>query len=56
MEKYNDGKNHVMHFVSAREMYNIVKAAEAGKDGNPNDDRHVIVPQSNYKNHSKLST
>lgn len=32
---YNDGRKHVLHYVTAREMYNIAKAAEAGKTGNP---------------------
>jgi hypothetical protein len=36
---YNDGKNFVLHYVSARETYNIIKAAEAGKQGNPADYR-----------------
>ena len=43
LNKYNDGKNYVLHFVTAREAYNIVKAAEAGKTGNPNDYRDFIV-------------
>lgn len=43
--KYNDGQNYLMHFVSAREMYNIVKAAEAGKQGNPNAYRDFILPK-----------
>ncbi len=30
---YNDGKNFVLHYVSAREMYNVIKAAEAGEPG-----------------------
>jgi len=34
-EKYNDGKHYILHYVSAREMYNIVKAAEAEESGNP---------------------
>jgi hypothetical protein len=33
-ERYNDGKEWALHYVSAREMYNIVRAAEAGKSGN----------------------
>ena len=33
--KYNDGENFVLHYVTAREMFNIVKAAEAGRQGNP---------------------
>lgn len=32
---YNDGKSWSLHYVTAREMYNIIKAAEAGKRGNP---------------------
>jgi hypothetical protein len=34
-EKYNDGNKYMLHYVTAREMYNIVKAAENGKSGNP---------------------
>lgn len=41
---YNDGRNYVLHYVTAREMYNIVKAAEAGKRGNPNDYRDFVLP------------
>jgi hypothetical protein len=33
--QYNDGVLYRLHYVTAREMYNIVKAAEAGKSGNP---------------------
>lgn len=35
--KYNDGKNFVLHYASSWEMYNIIKAAEAGKSGNPSE-------------------
>jgi len=38
-KKYNDGDKYVLHYVSAREMYNIVKAASDGMSGNPNDYR-----------------
>lgn len=41
---YNDGERHVLHYVTSREVYNIVKAAEAGCDGNPNDFRDYILP------------
>ena len=34
-EKYNDGEQYKLHYVTAREMYNIIKAAEAGNSGNP---------------------
>jgi hypothetical protein len=32
---YNDGVRYCLHYVTAREMYNIIKAAEAGASGNP---------------------
>lgn len=41
---YNDGKNFVLHYVSAREAYNIAKAAEAGMTGNPHDYRDYQLP------------
>ncbi|MDP5141553.1 hypothetical protein ORJ00_02210 [Rheinheimera baltica] len=41
--KYNDGDNYVLHYVSAREMYNIAKAAEAGESGNPNNFRDYLI-------------
>lgn len=34
-KKYNDGKNYILHYVTAWEMYNIIKAAEGGEAGNP---------------------
>ena len=46
--KYNDGKKYILHYVSAREMYNIIKAAEAGKDGNPDDYRDYEIPRYVY--------
>jgi len=48
--KYNDGKNYILHYVSAREAYNIVKAAEAGETGDPNNYRdYLIKPYINRK-------
>lgn len=41
--QYNDGKNYVLHYVSAREMYNIIKAAENNCEGNPNEYRDYII-------------
>ena len=46
--KYNDGVNYVLHYVTAREMYNIVKAAEDGRDGNPNSYRDFLIPRYIY--------
>ena len=48
-ECYNDGEKYALHYVSAREAYNIVKAAEAGKEGNPNDYRDFILPAPTFK-------
>jgi len=50
LEKYNDGENYILHFVSGREMYNIVKAAESGEQGNPNSYRDYVIAPSKYKN------
>jgi hypothetical protein len=36
---------HRLHYVTAREAYNIAKAAEAGLDGNPNRFRNYMVKQ-----------
>lgn len=33
--EYNDGVRWQLHYVTAREMYNLVKAAEAGRPGSP---------------------
>ena len=41
--KYNDGTSYRLHYMTAREAYNVVKAAEAGKDGNPNDYRDFVI-------------
>lgn len=47
--KYNDGENYILHYVSAREMYNVAKAAEAGLKGNPNLYRDFLLPKPNYR-------
>ncbi|MDV3254796.1 MAG: hypothetical protein LOX98_05110 [Lysobacter sp.] len=48
--RYNDGKDYVLHYVTARELYNIVKAAEAGLDGDPGQyrDRGLPPPRSSW--------
>ena len=33
-----------LHYVTAREMFNLIKAAEAGKTGDPNQFRDFILP------------
>jgi len=41
---YNDGSRYSLHYVTAREMYNIIKAAEAGEQGNPGNYRDYAIP------------
>jgi hypothetical protein len=41
--RYNDGRSYVLHYVTAREAYNIAKAAEAGKRGNPARYRDFLI-------------
>lgn len=48
-KNYNDGENYVLHYVNSREMYNIIKAAEEGKEGDPNQYRDYILPRPQFK-------
>lgn len=48
-QKYNDGIRYMLHYVTARELYNIVKAAEAGMKGNPGKYRNYIMSPYMYK-------
>jgi hypothetical protein len=40
----NGGSNFVLHYVTAREMFNLIKAAEAGQTGDPNQYRDFVLP------------
>lgn len=42
-ELCNNESNRKLHYVSSREMYNIIMAAKEGKSGNPNDYRDYII-------------
>ncbi len=49
MEKnYNDGTRYRLHYMTAREAYNVARAAQAGLDGNPNDYRDYEIKPYNY--------
>lgn len=52
--RYNDGKRFVLHYVTAREAYNIIKAAENGKTGDPGRYRDFVIRP--YLNTRVLST
>lgn len=42
--RYDDGKNFVLHYVTAREMFNIAFAAMLGATGDPNAFRDHVLP------------
>jgi hypothetical protein len=43
---FNDGRRFRLHYVSARELYNIARAAMDGKEGNAGDYRdYVLIPR-----------
>jgi hypothetical protein len=49
-ERYNDGRRFRLHYVTARQACNIVKAAEDGKDGSPADwvDYRIKPPATRF--------
>jgi hypothetical protein len=47
--RYNDGVSWALHYVSARETYNIIKAAEAGCEGDPGQYRDYILSRPQYR-------
>lgn len=47
-QQYNDGRRYRLHYVTARQAYNIAKAAEHGKGGDPSDWLdYVVGPPAN---------
>jgi len=42
--RYNDGVNYVLHYVTAREAYNLARAASAGKTGDPRKYMDWVIP------------
>jgi hypothetical protein len=49
-EQYNDGKHFRLHYVTARQAFNIAKAAEDGKSGDPSAwrDYRIQPPATQY--------
>ena len=41
---YNDGSHYVLHYVTAREAYNVARAAVAGKSGDPTQYYDWLIP------------
>ncbi len=50
---YRDRSEYRLHYVTARELYNIIKAAEAGKTGDPNQYKDFAIPP--YRTHGAMS-
>lgn len=47
--KYNDGNKYILHYVTARELYNIIKAAEAGEPSSePDTYRNYLITPPSY--------
>ena len=46
--EYNDGENWALHYMTAREMYNVVRAAEAGEIGLPGEYRDYEIQRPSY--------
>ena len=55
-ERFNDGKRFRLHFVCAREAFNIVKAAQAGERGDPGRFRDFILPPPRFMSRANVST
>ena len=51
---FRDRPGYHLHYVTARQLYNIVKAAEAGLQGDPGEFRDFMVPP--YRNRPAAST
>ncbi len=47
-ERYNDGTRYRLHYVTAREMYNLALAAQDGLPGEPGEHLDYVVPRPPY--------
>ena len=48
--RYNDDVHYVLHYVTAREVYNLIRAATDGKRGDPNRYYDYVIPP--YQTHA----
>ena len=42
---YNDGSRYVLHYVTAREAFNLARAAVDGKTGDPRQYYDYLIPR-----------
>ena len=53
---YNDGKNYILHYVTSREVYNIIKAIESGKSISEIENyRDYIISKPKYNSYIDVS-
>ena len=50
--RYRDQNGYRLHYVTARELYNIIKSAEAGKTGDPSQYKDFLIPP--YRTHGSM--
>jgi hypothetical protein len=43
--RYNDGARYVLHYITAREAYNLVRAAAANQSGDPRQYYDYVIPR-----------
>lgn len=53
---YRDNSGYRLHYVTARELYNIVKAAEAGLTGDPSHYRDYLIPRCQVHSRGESTT
>jgi hypothetical protein len=54
--RYNDGTKYILHYVTARELFNIIKAVEAGETGtNPEEYRDYLIKRPKYDSTQEIS-
>ena len=44
-KQYNDGVHYILHYVTAREVFNLVRAAADGKTGDPTQYYDYVIPR-----------
>jgi hypothetical protein len=54
LESQYNNQDYCLHYVSAREVYNVIKAAESGKSGNPNQYRDYVLPAPLWSKKSEV--
>lgn len=52
-DKYNDGEEYLLHYVTSRELFNIIKAAENSESGNPGEFRDYVLGMYRYNTESR---